>query len=254
MALTSQSTFLFGYEVNEFNSSIDFQAATGGPILTATLNFGAYSSDQLLAETKTALEAADPINNYTLTIDRTINSGTENRITFSTNGTFFELLWLSGPRNATSAHALYGFPQADYSGATAYTGNTTSGILLTPDYVAYNYLGPEFMRTVFGTVSITAGGIKEAIVWQVQQFFQAEFKFEPQTKVIAEWQPFLEWAIQQKPFEFTPQITAPTTYYGCTLETTGADGKGLGYVMSEQLPDFPFKYKTGMMKFRRILS
>lgn len=254
MALTAQTVILYGYEVNEFNSSIDFKAAATGATLTATLNFGAYTADQLLLQTKSVMEAADPDNEYFITIDRDINSGTENRVTFQTSGTYFDLLWLTGPRNATSAHALYGFDQLDRTGATAYTGENSSGIVLIPSYFAYTYLGPEFMRTVFGTVSITAGGIKEAIVWQVQEFFQAEFKHQPQTKVIAEWTPFLSWAIQQKPFEFTPMITDPGTYFGATLETTGTDGKGLGYVMAEELPDMPFLYRTGVMKFRKILT
>lgn len=253
MALTAQSVFLYGYEVDQFNSSIDFQAALAGPIFTATLTSGSYSATELLTAVKAAMEAADPLNTYTATIDRTISGGTQNRITISTSGTFLSLLWQTGPRNFTSAYALLGFNQVDNTGSITYTAQNSSGVVLIPDYFAYNYLGPDFMRTVFGTVSITASGQKEAIVWQIQKFFQAEFKHQPYAKVIGEWTSFLTWAIQQKPFEFTPEISSPNTFYQATMETTGADGKALGFVMKEELPDMPFLYGTGLIKFRQIL-
>lgn len=253
MALTAQSIFLYGYEVDQFNSSIDFQAVSLGPVLTATLDFGSYTATQLMAKVKGAMEAADPSNVYTVTMDRTIMGGTENRITIATGGSFLSLLWLSGPRNFTSAHALLGFNQTDDIGATFYTGENSSGIVLIPTLYAYSYLGPDFKRTVFGTVSITAGGIKEAIVWQIQRFFQAEFREQAYSKVISEWTDFLTWSIQQKPMEFTPEISSPTVFYQATLESTAADGKGLSFEMTEMLPDKPFYYKTGMMKFRQIL-
>jgi hypothetical protein len=56
--------------------------------------------------------------------------------------------------------------------------------------------------------------------------------------------------IQQRQFEFTPDLTAPTIFYDVTLESIPADGKGLGFMGMEMLPDFPFQYDTGLMKFR----
>jgi hypothetical protein len=253
VALSAQSVFLWGYEVTEFNSSIDFKSSATGAEFLATLTQGTYSATSLLQEVKRAMEAADPLHSFSATINRTVNSGTENRISIGTNGTYLDLLFLTGTRNASSADSLLGFNHADYTGATGYTGSVSSGTVLIPDYIGYNYLGPDFMRNVFGSLSVTAGGIKEAIVWQVQQFFQAEFKHEPQQKVIDEWMPFLVWAIQQRAFEFTPEITNPTVFYECTLESSPADGKGLGYIMQEQLPEMPFLYRTGLMKFRRKL-
>lgn len=253
MSTTSQSLFLYSYEVTQFNSSIDFRAVAFGPILTATLQFGSYSATQLLEKVKASMEAVDPLNIYSASIDRTTLGGTENRITISTNGAYLDLLWLTGPRNFSSACTLLGFNQVDNTGATSYTGNFSSGIILIPDYFAYSYLGPDFMRTVFGAKSITASGIKETIVWQVQKFFQAEFKHQPYNKVVTEWTDFLTWAIQQKPFEFTPEISSPSVFYQATLETTGADGNGMGFSMAEELPEMPFLYRTGTMKFRQIL-
>lgn len=253
MALNAQSLFLYGYQVDEFNSSIDFQAVNAGPILTATLAFGSYTAGELCLAVAAAMKAVDPTRTYSVTIDRTVNSGTENRITILTSGTFLSLLWQTGPRNFTSACTLLGFNQVDNTGNTTYTGQNTTGTVLIPDWYAYSYLGPDFMRTIFGAKSITAGGIKEAIVWQVQRFFQAEFKHQPYAKVVSEWTDFMTWAIQQKPFDFTPEITSPTVFYPCTLEQTQADGNGMGYTMQEELPEMPFYYRTGILKFRQKL-
>jgi hypothetical protein len=107
------------------------------------------------------------------------------------------------------------------------------------------------MRKVFGNVNVSASGQKEAIVFNVQKFFQVEFRYEPKTKVKTQWAPALEWMIQQRPIDFTPEISAPTVFYESTLEKTGADSKGLSYQMDEMLPQFPNFYKTGILTFRQ---
>jgi len=199
------------------------------------------------------MQDADPSHTYTVTMNRTFNSNTENRITIATSGIFLSLLWATGPRAASAAATLLGFNVTDRTGSTSYQGNNSSGTILIPSLYGYNYLSPDFMRNLFGTVSITAGGLKEAIVWNIQRFFQVEFKHQPYSKVVNEWTPFLTWAIQQRPIEFTPEITSPTVFYQATLESTSADQKGLGFTMPEELPEMPFFYHTGNMKFRQIL-
>jgi len=251
MALRNKSLFLYGYEINSFNSSLDFRSVSLGPVKLASISFGFYTLSELMLAIKSAMQGADPLNTYSVSANRTINSGTENRITISTSGAYLDLLFGTGPRIATSISSVIGFGAINYTGTTSYTGPTTSGTVLVPDYVGYSYLSPDFMRTVFGAINISASGNKETVVFAVQKFFQAEFKYEPETKVIAEWTDFMTWSIQQKPLEFTPDITIPSVFYQCTLESTGADGKGLGYTMQEMLPDFPFLYRTGMLKFRQ---
>lgn len=254
MALQNKSLLLYGYEITANNQSLDFRASSGGPILAATLNRGTYSLTEFLAEIQRAMSAADPSNAYTVTADRTFVGGTENRITIATAGTYLDLLFGTGPRIATSVGPLAGFNATDLTGATTYTAQNTSGFAVVPEYPGYSYLGPDFMRNVFGSLNISTNGIKEAVVWQIQKFFQVQFKYEPESKVITEWADLMTWLIQQKAIEFTPDITQPNTFYICTLEATGADGKGLGYQMTEMLPDFPFYYQTGNLKFRQKVS
>lgn len=250
MALRNQSLFLFSYTVDPSNSSIDFRNAPGGPILQATIKLGFYSLSTLLTAIASALQTADPDNPYTATADRTIMGGTENRITISTGGTHFELLFFSGPRVATSISPYIGFNSVDYTGSLTYTGSITSGVTLIPDYIGYNYVGPEFLQKNFGAVNISASGQKEAIVFSLQQFIKVRFKFEKQQRWISYWLPLIQWMIQQREFDFTPDYTQPNVFYSVTLESSDEDGKGLAFSPTEMLPDFPFYWDTGTMTLR----
>lgn len=250
MALRDKSLFLYGFEVTSTNFAIDFKKTSGGAQLMASLRFGFYSLTDLLIEIKRALEAADPSNTYTATANRSISSGTQNRVTISTSGSYLELDFLSGPRSLSSIHTMIGFPSVNQTGATTYTGTSSAGTVLLTTLTGYTFLPPELLKTIIGTINITTDGQKEALVWSVQKFTQIEFKYEPEAKSKTEWANFLTWATQQRPFDFTPEAGTYGTVHNVTLETTSADGKGLGYRMDEMLPDFPFNYKTGILKMR----
>lgn len=250
MALTRQSLFLFGLEVTENNSSIDFQNVALGPEIQATLRLGYYSLSALMNEIERAMNAADPANLYTVTADRTFSSGTQNRVTIMTSGSFLSLLFATGTRSSTTVAPLIGFPLTDQTGATSYQGTSSAGIVLLPEELGYTYLSPEMWQKVFGTINVSSSGRKEAVVFNIQKFWQVEFKYEPEAKVVSEWEDFFVWAIQQRLLEFTPSTSSPNTVLEGTLETTTADGKALSFKMQEQLPEFPFFYTTGMMTFR----
>ena len=252
MALREKTLFLYGFEVTDNNKSLDFRAVSGGPILLATLTTGFYSLTSLAAEITAALMAADPSNTYICSINRNISGGLQNRVTISTNGVYFDLLFSTGPRAATSCRSLIGFNLIDYTGALTYTGASSAGTALLTDFVVYSYLPPEMNRRVFGSVNVSVNGQKEAIAWNIQKFMSFNIKYEPETKVKTDWANFLTWAIQMRPFEITPEFSTPATFYPVTLETTGADGKGLAYRMTEMLPSFPFLYESGAMTFRVI--
>jgi hypothetical protein len=252
LVAASKQLFLYGYQVTELNSSLDFKASPlDSPPRQATLRLGFYSLTSLLAEVKRALTEQDPAHEYTVTADRTMNGGTENRVTIETDHTFLQILFNSGPRASSSCAALLGFTATDQTGATSYTGTSTTGTALIPERAGYNYVPAEFNQQVQGSVNISTSGLKESIVYNLQEFWAVEFKFEPKSKVLAQWVPFMKWAIQQRRLEFTPNISTPSIIYEGTLEKTDADGKGLAFKMSEMLPEFPDTYRTGSLLFRR---
>lgn len=251
MALTSKSLFLYGLQVTTTNRSIDFKTSPGGPQINATLSLGFYSLTDLMAEIKNAMESADPYNTYTITANRTYSGGTQNRVTIATSGSYLSLLFGTGTRAASTAAPLIGFLTADQTGATSYTGTLSAGTVVQSTLFGYNYISTNQFKKVFGSLNVSTTGQKEAIVFQVQEFFEVQFKYEPLTKVELEWAPLLTWMIQQKPLEFTPEVSNPNFFYVCTLEKTSADGKGLGYHLKEMLPNFPNLYDTGKLTFRK---
>ena len=153
MALTGVSLIRYGLEVNAFNSSLDFKNVFGGSQINATLRTGFYSLTGLMNEVVRAMNAADPSNTYGYTIDRSINSGTENRVTITTNGAFLSLLFGSGSRAITSCAALLGYTATDKTGATSYTSQSSAGETFLTARAGYNYQAPQTSRKIQGTVN-----------------------------------------------------------------------------------------------------
>lgn len=252
MALQANSLFLYGFEVTPLNRSIDFKSQSGGPEIRATLPLGFYSLTTLMNAIAYQMGIADPNGNtYTVSANRNVSGGTQNRVTISTSGAFLSLLFGTGSRVASSVNTLIGFSVADRTGATSYQGVASAGTAMVTQMIGYNYIDPRFQEKVYGAVSVSASGLKEAITFQLQHFFEVQFKFINKTDALNNWKPLLEWLISQKLVEFTPEITSPDTFYEGTLESSSYDGKGLGYLLREMLPEFPFKFDTGVMKFRQ---
>lgn len=255
MALSSRSLLLYNLEVTRYNQALDFAIAPlPGGLRQATLRLGSYSLNALLEEIVRALTEADPTGLYTYTIDRTFSGGTQNRVTITKSSGSFSLLFGSGPRAASSCATLLGYTATNKTGSLSYQSQSTAGTALITSLNGYTYLGPEYNRKVQGSVNISASGEKQAIVFGIMQFVDVEFRHEPATKVLTEWTSFFDWAIQQKLFEFTPQVASPATFYEVTLDSTAMDGKGLGMRWAEMLPFFPNYYQTGKLVFRRRLS
>jgi hypothetical protein len=248
MALTSKSLFLYGFTVDAYNANLTFNI--GGSDLIGTIPYGYYSLETLCQAVMTALSSLAPSRLFSYSIDRTVSGGTQNRVTFTCNTGIFQLNFLV----PSSIGPTLGFLSLNYTGSLSYTSNLSAGTTLVPELVGYTYLGPDFYKDINGSVNISATGLKEAVVFQIMQFIQVEFKYEPQAKTIIQWSPFWNWAIQQKVFEFTPQVSDPTTYYEVTLEKSSTNGKGLGFKMTEMLPNFPFYYQTGLITMRRQIN
>ena len=248
MALTGQSMFLYNFTVNDNNAAFDFRVIPAETIRQATLRFGFYSLNALLDEIVRALTEAAPDNVFTATVDRTIAGGTENRITITADTADFEMLFGTGPRAGITVAETIGFTDTDFTGFASYVSTTSSGTRMFPNFVGYNYLSPTFNRKVFGNVNISASGQKEAIVYNIQQFWQVQFKYIPQATWITQWSPLIIWMIQQRLIEFTPDISVPSVFFESTLEATDTSGDGLGHMSREMLPNFPFEYDSGLLK------
>lgn len=248
MALRSPSLFLYGFQITPNNAYISFGTSIGEDppnSRTAQLNVGYYSLSGLGIEIVRAFTAADPLNKYAFSVDRTVMGGLQNRVTLSTTNTYLSIFFSTG--NPSNPASLIGFNQSDYTGATSYLGSSTCGTVLVPTQLGYNYLPPEVMRKNFGVVNVSTSGQKEAVVYNLQRFFQVLFKYISENDLASQWTPLVDWMIQQRELEFTPQISSPNLFYSATLEGPGG---GLEINFQEMLPDFPFEYQTPLMKFR----
>lgn len=248
MALNSKSLFLYGFEVTDENSSLDFKLS-GGALRQATLRLGFYSLSSLLEEVVFQMGSLEASALFTYSIDRNIFGGTQNRITIISTESF-ELLFGTGPRNATSIAFTIGFLGIDKTGATNYTSQSSAGTSLITEQIGYNYIAPDYNQEVMGSASISASGLKESIVFQTQEFAEVEFKHIPKAN-IQNWKDFFRWAITQKRFEFTPEILSPSETFECTLDSAGRGQMGLGFKFSEMLPSLPNYYTTGKIILRK---
>lgn len=253
MALSSRSLINYGIQVTSLNQNLDFVSVMAGSTLTATLPLGFYSVTSLAQAVVFALQAADSDNSYTCTVTRNILGGVQNRMTIATTGTFLSLLFASGPNVNTTCASLLGFLPIDYTGQLFYTNSASIGTVLIPEFPAYTYSSPTQQAKVFGSVNVSASGLKESVVFAIQKFIDLEFKYEDESQ-LPDWLLFFTWSIQQRPFDFTPQVIEPDVYYQVTLEKTSYDSKGLGFKMKEMLPQFPNIYTTGPLNFRVILQ
>jgi hypothetical protein len=258
LALSAQSLILYGYTIGVTNQNLDFVAVSGGPPLTAVIPFGTYSLTTLMSEIVASLSTADTTsgNIYTVTADRTVMGGTQNRVSITasnSSGAFLSLLFSSGPNASTSIAPVIGFNATDRTGNTTYTGNFTTGTVLIPSYIGYNYADQNQQAKLQGAVNISASGLKESVVFNEQYFIDVEFKYEPKSNLAA-WVAFRDWAIRQSPFDFTPEVSSPTIFSPVTLEKSAYGEKGMGFLMKEMLPDFPNEYTTGPLNFRVVLD
>ena len=234
----------YGITITPQNQYVDFYKGMG---LTAILNTGYYTLNGLAREVARAMHQTDPLNIYTVTINR---NGTTQFLTIQCSGGVFSLLFASGPNTANNAAALMGYTVTDKTGAARYTASLSIGINVFPDLPMYNYFPPQFISKFNGTVNVAADGTKEAIIFAQWQFSQFEFQYIKLADGLAEWVPFLNWASKQRPWELTPWDDDPNRVYEGTFETTVGDGKGMGYQLSEMLPNFPGLFKTGTIKMR----
>jgi len=249
MALTSRSLFLYGFQVTTNNNAFTFRAVVAEPLRTCTIPIGYYSLTSLGEQISAQLQLADPARQYTVTVNRNVVGGTQNRVTIASNGIFFEMYFSTSTVSQAFA-TLIGFTPVDQTGFTTYTGSSSAGTAFSPAMIGYTFLSPDYMQKIQGNLNISASGDKEAIVYQIMQFWQVRFKYITFTEWQTGWLPLMTWAIQQRLLEYTPEISSPNTFYEGTLEGSKGDAKGLGFTTTEMLPDFPNLYDTDILKFR----
>jgi len=201
----------YGVEVTANNRSIDFKISGGGSELQATLRVGLYSPNSLKTEIARAMTLADPSNTYTVTIDRDISGGTQNRMTIATSGAFLSLLFATGTRAGSTSAALMGFTATDKTGATTYTGSSSVGTVLVPTYPPQDYQPLGTIHDARRAVNDSTGGRIETVSFQTFRNFQFRIKWiEEDSSEFDSFQALHIWLLRGGPIEFLGKVTEPS--------------------------------------------
>lgn len=108
----------------------------------------------------------------------------------------------------------------------SYNGNT-----FVPTYSATNKqpiatLGQQAVRHT----TITSSGLQQNILERIDRVFDLEFPLVPQAD-LADWDAFITWAIGGNQFEYAPDVTDPSTFVTCYLQSEEVPYKRVGYLL-----------------------
>lgn len=256
MALDTFSCFYYGFEITGENNLLNF--SEGGPELTAELDVGSYSLNDMIAVLETALNSEGALT-YTVSVNRTTRA-----ITIAATGTF-SLLTTTGTQVSSSPFTLIGFTGADKTGFATYTG-TAAGSIYEPQFRLQDYIPVEnWTGAALATVNKSASGRVEVVKFGDESFMQCDIKYatnisqndnliiKSNASGVDNLIDFMSFAITKGPMEFMPNISDRATYIKIILESTPDSKDGVSFKLKELydkgLPGF---FDTGTLKFRLL--
>jgi acylphosphatase len=255
-ALTTHSTFAYGWQITTTNRYIDFN---DGTTKTVALDIGSYTSIQLAQEIERQLDGASSLD-FTVTFDRVAK-----KFTIAANSTF-SLLFLTGVNNSQSPYELLGYTQTDKTGSSSYLAESTSGIYYSTQFILQSYKDTSTnRRAIDGVVNKSANGTVEVIKFGNERMMECEFNFitnlqQEQGSIIREnltgleeFTQMMEWLTEKYPVEFMKDESVLTTYEAFILESTESDQNGLNYDLIELYDrGLSYYFRSGILKFKRI--
>ena len=260
MTIKTRVAFYYIDPITKDNNLLNFTEPNNPPgaELTATLNVGSRSMEDLVTEVQRALNEAGE-ETYTVTLDRITRL-----VTISSTDNF-NLLITSGSGAGLSVFSLLGFTGADLTGSNSYTGNEAIGSVYTPQFVPQSFKAFENNRQGIQTaVSESANGTVEVVTFGNRQLMEMELMYitnrfrgndsfiENNPNALAEARDFLEFAITKSDFEVMLDRNDRNTFIKILLERTRSDSKGTGYILNEMLNrGFEDYFTTGKLVFRK---
>lgn len=256
-ALSVYSKFYYGIRTTAQEYLLNFDE--GGSELTAALNVGSYSPDQLRAELERALNEAGALT-YSVTLNRSTRV-----LTIAASGTF-TLLGATGSSIGNGVWGIIGFPNADVTGTTL-SGNAGIGLVYSPQFILQSYLPKENNRRALSAVVNKSASGKSV---SVQSFGEERFiKFNIQyvtdtpqpsgqrirnnPNAVQELIDFLTDVTGKGPFEFMPDESNVDDFTKVILESTRDSKDGTSFELTEyydrNLPNF---FESGPLVLRVI--
>lgn len=256
--LNTLSVFYYGFLISKNNQNLDFNEGSGE--LTALLNVGDYTFEEILVELETALNLAGTLD-YTVTGNRTTRV-----ITIAASGTF-SLLCATGSHLGTEGYSILGFNIAtDKTGAATYNGTAGAGSEYRPQTLLKDYIKPEdWELKESAVVSVSANGQVQTVSFGDGQRMQCNIiaatnltnlknqDFYENATGEEELRNFLRYLITKSKIEFMPDVSTRNVFYKLLLESTAADKNGVTYKI--QHVDKTMKYyQSGLLTFRKVIE
>jgi len=243
MAIDTFSVFYYGLKIDggiSANNILNFlEPNEANTELTAEIDPGTYTFNELLTAIKTAMDAVGALD-YTLSVDRATR-----KITISSTDTF-ELLVGTGSQSGISPFSLLGFTgSSDLTGASSYTGNSGAGDFYIPQCKLQDYVDKEDLKQREDpSVNVAASGEVEVVSFGLIPFYEMSVKFinnyaqdgaviRNNPNGVADARRFFEAITERGAFEFMPDIDDRDTFDKVVLESLAGSRTGTGYRLRE---------------------
>lgn len=252
--LKTLSKFFYGTTVDRFVWSVDFDE--GGAELQATLAVGNYSLTEYCAELQRAMRAAGA-QLYVVALNRTTR-----KITISAPLNF-TLRASTGSRTAVGAWSMMGATSTNKTGTNTYTMENGAGSEYRPQYYLKGYIKEgHSIELEDSTVSTTPIGYAQVasfgdgaripmnITLITNKTGLKNVGFYENATGEVDFMSFIGYAMTKGRLEFMPDVSTPSSFTKCFLESTAQDRDAKKFKLQNMAVDF---YESGLLTFRKVL-
>lgn len=255
--IQTYSKFYYGIEITEDNCKMDFDE--GGGELTATLDYGTYTPEEIATEVALQLNAAGAFT-YTCTFNRST------RILTITSSSSVEMLFLSGSNAVESAYSTLGFSILADDTDTSFVAASACCSVYTPQYKLQSYVPYEnFIEQQSATVNETVTGRQELITFGDTYMTRFNINFitdiaQPSggpiinnASGLSDALDFLRYINKKNKIEFMPDVDVASSYINLVLDANAASKTGTTMRLKE-LYDKGLSgyYETELLTFRKV--
>lgn len=258
MTIKTRSLFYYIDGIDSSNLYMNILEPTQLNIeLTATLQLGSYSMNQLVSEVSRALNDVGD-NDYTVSLNRTTR-----KVTISANNNF-NLLVTTGSNSGLSAYFLLGFT-TNKIGASTYESDLPIGFSYRPQFYLQDY--KDALNNIDGiqaSVNESASGVVEVVTFGTRSFYEFNIKWISNNTrsgdsflsnnqlALQEARDFMTFAITKQNIEFIKDEQDVNSYDVVLLESTPTSRQGTSFELRE-IPSLDEYYETGKLKFRKVV-
>lgn len=257
MALTTKSSFFYGFEITEDNRYLDF--SEGLNVYSVSIPVGSYTFTSILVAVVNAMNAVGS-NTYTPVYDR------QNMFFTISSSLVFTSLGTSGVRSSQSILPTLGMDTADQS-VTSMNSIYQAGSYYNPQFTLQDHIAPENnKRSLTATVSKSASGDKVSVqTFGEERFLECNIKYITEVEqgssgkldsdgsALPNVRAFMDHCISKQYVEFMPDRDNKSSYGTFILDSTPESQDGTAYRLKELYGQgLPFYFETGVLRFKKV--